>query len=68
MVLIYAVAIPSFNYLSLRTDELAASLISIIICVAISIPVSWVFYLLFDKPAVLLSGRISKVLLQFKTA
>ncbi|MCY6437517.1 acyltransferase, partial [Escherichia coli] len=68
MVLIYAVAIPSFNYLSLRIDELAASLISIIICVAISLPVSWGFYRLFDKPAVLLSGRISKVLLQFKTA
>lgn len=68
MVLIYAVAIPSFNYLSLSIDELAASLISIIICVAISLPVSWGFYLLFDKPAVLLSGRISKVLLQFKTA
>lgn len=61
MVLIYCIAIPFYDLLSTQVNDVLASGMAILFCVGISMPVSWVFYLLFDKPAMLLSKRLNKV-------
>lgn len=67
MATIYTVAIPLYEMLSHKTTPLSASFIAIISCTVVSLPLSWVFYKLFDLPAMLLSNKISFMLLRLKT-
>lgn len=66
MLTIYIIAIPLYHVLSIKVDSLLSSLVASVICIVISMPLSWLYYVLFDKTAVKLSNKTTVLIMPRK--